>query len=296
MPSPEAIIALGERPIADDMPGGESARYEPEFELLEAEISKLGSLSGGQVQWPVVIQQAGQLLFEKSKDLLVAVYFAYGQLEIEGFGGFLHGLRMIHGMCANFWEQMHPKLKRLRGREQAFAWLVERVEGYIAEHRPFVAGDREPLEACLSVLEELMNAVEERMAEVGGSGLHPLYRQLRGLVEEMDMASAPVVEQQATTDTTGAAPAAGIAQVQQAPPLDTRVHIQSREEAFRRLREVQEFFLKAEPHSPIGHMLGRIIAWEQMDYVQLYSELLRNARDGRAYLWDALNVDPENEQ
>lgn len=69
--------------------------------------------------------------------------------------------------------------------------------------------------------------------------------------------------------------------------------IATREEAFRRLAELADFFIKAEPLSPVGHLLQRASNWGKMSYKDLYMELLAQNREGRAMLMDALGIKRE---
>jgi type VI secretion system protein ImpA len=52
--------------------------------------------------------------------------------------------------------------------------------------------------------------------------------------------------------------------------------IQNREEAFRGILRVAEFFKKTEPHSPIPFALERIVRWGRMPLPQLLKELIQD--------------------
>ena len=71
--------------------------------------------------------------------------------------------------------------------------------------------------------------------------------------------------------------------------------IATRDEAFRRLAELADFFISAEPLSPVGHLLLRASNWGKMSYKDLYMELLAQHRDGRSLLMDALGIKRDEE-
>jgi len=49
-------------------------------------------------------------LFEKTKDLRIALYFTLALLKIEGVGGFRDGLALIREWLARYWDTLHPVL------------------------------------------------------------------------------------------------------------------------------------------------------------------------------------------
>ncbi|VAW68077.1 Uncharacterized protein ImpA [hydrothermal vent metagenome] len=57
--------------------------------------------------------------------------------------------------------------------------------------------------------------------------------------------------------------------------------VQSREEAFKQIKIISEFFRKTEPHSPISYILDRAVLWGEMTLEELMKELITDgsARD-----------------
>ena len=96
------------QPISGDAPAGENAQYDPRHEALRAEVGKLDSLAGGEVQWPTVVSEAQGLLSGTTKDILVASYLAYGLMQTEGLGGLATGLEVLRGLLSDYWESMFP--------------------------------------------------------------------------------------------------------------------------------------------------------------------------------------------
>ncbi|MDC4206323.1 MAG: type VI secretion system ImpA family N-terminal domain-containing protein [Candidatus Manganitrophus sp.] len=135
-------VGIGSTPIRSDAPSGDSAKYDPLFEKLQAEIGKLEALSGGPVQWKEVIGSGREILEKKSKDLLVASYVSVGLLEQRGYAGLLAGLSCMEGMVEAFWETLYPETKRMRARINALIWLSEKGGGGRAEETGSRRGKR----------------------------------------------------------------------------------------------------------------------------------------------------------
>ena len=123
------LLSLGKDPINPDCPTGSDVRYEPEFEMLQAEIDKLSmpSSSGG-IDWQKVGNMAALILNEKSKDLLVASYLAVSQIYTQKIEGLAVGLTVIYDLLDQFWDTLFPSKKRMRGRLGAIEWWIEKSE------------------------------------------------------------------------------------------------------------------------------------------------------------------------
>jgi hypothetical protein len=78
-----ARASLGLDPIPGEAPAGVNARYEPEYEELQAEISKFDSGGPRAVDAAKVVRLAQAVLEQKSKDLLVGAFFAYGLVRTD---------------------------------------------------------------------------------------------------------------------------------------------------------------------------------------------------------------------
>jgi type VI secretion system protein VasJ len=154
------ILSLGKDPIQPDQPSGSDVRYEPEYEKLQAEIDKLSvpSASGG-TDWEKVSDLAVAILANKSKDLLVAAYLAVSQVHLRRIDGLADGLIVIHDLIANYWDNMFPPKKRMRGRMGAVEWWVEKTESALTavKYEPVAAEKLEVIQTTLSQIDALLN-------------------------------------------------------------------------------------------------------------------------------------------
>ena len=66
-----------------------------------------------------------------------------------------------------------------------------------------------------------------------------------------------------------------------ASPAIKPVAVKSRDEAFRQLMLISQFFRQTEPHSPISYVLEKAVKWGNMPLAELIQELIpdSNSRD-----------------
>jgi len=273
--------ALGNDPIPGDKPAGGNARYEPEFEQLEGEISKLGNPSGGEIRWSEVVSLSKTILSEKSKDLLVGSYFAYGMLMQQGYQGLVEGLKAINGMCQAHWDGMFPEVRRMKARESALDWLIDRVTAHLEKTPP--GGEEAPVvQQAIQVMEDLTAFVDPKL-----DAPNP---KLAAFVRALNAASAGGGS---STESTEEAPAAMTATTSAGAAAPTGP-ITNRKVAFERLREVAEFLRRTEPHSPVAYLVNRAIKWGDMSLENVIAELVKNT-DARKQIYETLGVKREED-
>ncbi|MHC4469321.1 MAG: type VI secretion system protein TssA [Planctomycetota bacterium] len=99
-----------------DSPCGEDLEYDPAFGELERSTQgkpeqQIGDtiVQAEEPSWRDVKSQA-LALFDRTRDLRVAVYLAQALLRTDGFAGFGEGLALVKGLLDTHWEEIHPKL------------------------------------------------------------------------------------------------------------------------------------------------------------------------------------------
>lgn len=155
------ITALAASPVSESSPAGADAKYEPEYEALTAEIGKLSSVNrSSPISWQAVADNGAVILAQKSKDISVAAYMAVALIHTDGAQGFLDGVKLLRGICENFWDDAFPPKAKLRRRLNAYEWWHERaLEQLRKEGQP-------PVSAALSA--EMTEAVGELDSLIGG--------------------------------------------------------------------------------------------------------------------------------
>ena len=107
------FLKLGITPINEQNPSGEDVKYDEDFELLNAQISKLTSPSSSSgIDWDKVVTLSSIILETKSKDILVAVYFSYGLFKQHDIDGLADGVKVLADLLENYWETLYPPKRR----------------------------------------------------------------------------------------------------------------------------------------------------------------------------------------
>lgn len=109
-------IELLLRDIAADSPCGDDLEYDAAFlELQRAATGKPAQEMGGQVipgeepEWRDVRDRALDL-FERTRDLRVAVLLTRALLRTGGLPGLADGIALVRGLVERQWDHVHPRL------------------------------------------------------------------------------------------------------------------------------------------------------------------------------------------
>lgn len=62
-------------------------------------------------------------------------------------------------------------------------------------------------------------------------------------------------------------------------PMSSSGPIRNRAEAYQRLAEVADYLMRKEPHSPVPHLVKRAVAWGNMSFGELITELVQDHGD-----------------
>ena len=91
---------------------GEDLEYDNDFlELTQAAAGRPGTQfaeAGEPPDWRDVIGKA-EALFERTRDLRIAVLWLRAQVAVDGWGALPEGLRLLHGLLDRFWDELHPR-------------------------------------------------------------------------------------------------------------------------------------------------------------------------------------------
>ncbi|MGD9947339.1 MAG: type VI secretion system protein TssA [Desulfobulbus sp.] len=193
------IRELGRSPINGPNPTGDDIRYDPLFEALQSEVDTKPSAGSGGVNWKTVVDMASSILETRSKDILVASYLAVGLLRTEGVPqGLLNGIVVLNDLLHEFWENMFPPVKRMRGRTQAIGWWVERTEAVLGDITDLAPIGVEIQQELASTVETLDDFVSEKCPDA--PSLRRILEFIRALpvdAEEQTATAEAVPEQQA---------------------------------------------------------------------------------------------------
>src|SRR5690606_2994411 len=106
------------RPISEDAPCGDNLEYDAAFGALERAAQGtpervMGDtvIPAAEPDWDDALEPA-VALFDRTKDLRVAVPLLHGALKTGGLPAFADGLALIRGLVNDYWESVHPELDK----------------------------------------------------------------------------------------------------------------------------------------------------------------------------------------
>lgn len=124
-------------PIPGSNPAGESLRYQGTYDrIAEARRQDDARLSQGiykaslkRADWTTVESVCIDALATRTKDLQIAGWLLEAWLHLYGFSGVARGLRLLDGLCTQFWDHAYPSLDDgdLDGRLAPFAWIEDKL-------------------------------------------------------------------------------------------------------------------------------------------------------------------------
>ncbi len=125
------------QPIPGANPAGESLRYQGTYDrIADARREDDPSLSQGiykstlkRADWTTAEAICVEALTKRSKDLQIAGWLLEAWLHLHGFAGVTNGLRLLAGLCEQFWDHLYPTLEAgdLEGRIAPFDWIEQKL-------------------------------------------------------------------------------------------------------------------------------------------------------------------------
>ncbi len=115
-------------PLSAESPAGEDLEYDLSFQELD-EVAKgtpdrvirvkdpenagqeIDRVVPGEEPDAKAMQDKATALFQRTRDLRVAVRFCYALTKLYGLPGLADGLAVIAGLLANLWDDVHPRLQ-----------------------------------------------------------------------------------------------------------------------------------------------------------------------------------------
>ncbi len=253
----QQFAELGSHPISPGQPCGQSARYEPEFEQLEAELAKQESLTPTAVDWGRVVELSATILQTKSKDLLVAAYLCRGLMETQRYTGLAAGLKVLRDLTASHWDGLFPELKRMRARATAVSWLAEKTGKQVRDTRPRAA-EKDAVTRAAALLKEFDGLLAEKMGQ-DAPALMDLSRPLKDHLQALEAppaAAKPAATAAAPRPAAAAAASAEIAEVTN--DADAKKALRQMQDL---ARKVTKYWLSKDVVDARAYRLGRVATW-----------------------------------
>lgn len=169
--------------------------------------------------------------------------------------------------------------------EQGVVTLQTFDKAVLETAREFYANLREDMDECSGEFEKLCAALEAKCGQdTTGHSAAPPSSTIRNALEACRTDLRGIVRRLFGEDGDGEAAAEGgdTALVpHQGQPIAGSSAVRTREDAFRMLLQVAEYFRRAEPHSPVAYALEQAVRWGRMPLPELLTELIpeQSARD-----------------
>ena len=138
-PTPSQTIDIQEllQPIPGANPAGEPLRYQGTYDrIADARREDDPTLSQGiyksslkRADWAAVEAICVEALTNRTKDLQIASWLLEAWLHLYGFAGVTNGLRLLSGLCEQFWDHVYPSLEvdELEGRVAPIDWVEQKL-------------------------------------------------------------------------------------------------------------------------------------------------------------------------
>lgn len=168
---------------------------------------------------------------------------------------------------------------------EANGFGIEDIEKSVAQSsQEFFVNQRDDLEESINTYREIGTKLDELCGAQEAPSVNNIINTLQqclGAIKHLGQAKFPIEQDEEVTEEGAEAGGDSAATVQQ--PQGVAGPIQSREQAFKQLKVISEYFLKTEPHSPISYTLDRVINWGDMSLTQLISELIPDGGSRQHY-------------
>jgi len=112
-PAEPTIVDSWLEPLGDP-PCGEDLEWDNEYlEMTQASVGKPGSQFSNDSdakppEWRTV-KRLAESLFERTRDVRVAIFWTRAQVHLEGAMTLPDSLRLVHGLLERYWDDVHPK-------------------------------------------------------------------------------------------------------------------------------------------------------------------------------------------
>lgn len=245
-------------PIREEEPAGESVTYDEDFQTLKTQINNIGSASG-QADYESITELARAILTEKSKDLRAAGYLVLGEARANGSEQMAEAVRAVRLLIDEYWEDLYPAKRRLRGRGSALQFISDRLSDWISSTE-FDQADRAPLAAARNDLKAIQDFGLQEMGEHAPA--------FSGLMSELDSVidSLPEPEPEPDEPPSDASEAAESEPVEEgtttsptAPSAPT--DLASESDASTAVTEAATFLREQDLTDPIPYRLLRAVQW-----------------------------------
>lgn len=271
-------------PISDANPVGDDVSYDDDFLSLKDEVDQLSSVNPEGVDDGRILERCKLILGRKSKDLRVATYMALALARIGGYRGIDEGLTALKLLVEKYWEPMYPPIKRMRARQNALQFVAERLSDALPALTP-TAGDREAIENSLQAVKELQTRVMELMGDQApilsglGRALEDTIRKIPAEVAKKAPTPATTVQDEGAKSAEPQAPDGEMPPTSTSPPPQPIPAASTDTDALEQVLTLAGFVREQKPSDSVSYRLARCALWDAISVEP-------NNEDGRTFFED----------
>ena len=264
--------------------------------------------------WGKLSRDLQQHLANGSKDLWVCVWLVECLVAKDGFHGLAEGFELLYRICSECWEQIEPSPNDEGGVEYTLRMVCGFSKGdhfvdqinlapitpALGQHEPASCGTIDDLESATRA--ELLGGADDEFAKdlhknvltalrfwgdletllegLAGDGNLPFVR-LREILESCQRTimnaypSLEAIEPEVPSGESALTVSDQSSQVASAAPVSSNGnHLTNREQAFRTLEALSNYFRENEPNSPVSLALLQAIRWGKMSFQELMEEVV----------------------
>ncbi len=226
----------------------------PQWEYIDGEIVKLGSLAHSQLDIPEIQRQGLTLLASESKDFRLVAHLLR---TLQHAGNPLLALSMLTQYVAHYWATGWPQNAANKGRFAS--QILKRFEPGIAGFAS--ASTPAQRDALLGELAKLAQCWQENTMPELASATDDLFALYQRAFRDSSPVTAPAAPSTVTTDTPTAVPDPS-APVTAAPAPVVSIDSHSDKTWRDTLLKVAAILCERQPDSPLGYRLRRHALWQ----------------------------------
>jgi type VI secretion system protein ImpA len=280
---------------------GDSERRLRMYELLSDEEKEHEPGVPEAPNWDAVCELAVKAL-KKSKDLWITAWLIESLTRLHGFAGLRDGYRLAREYCRNYWGQVHPQPDQSEDLSTTFAQLAglngiesdgrnvdERVQ---RSGRGTVTADMfaravnktkvdhfknlfEDLEQAIQAFQQFGDEVRTKLENTpNGAAFAPPSSSIQEALQECLRLLKVITRNVLGNGAETGLESTTVTVVDGSPNNSVASRMQTREEAFRALLQVSDFFRRTEPHSPVSYAVEQAVRWGRMKLPELLAELV----------------------
>ena len=249
-------------PLPGGAPAGIDMAYEDAYLALKTEVDAMGAATGA-VDFGTIVDMAAHILTDRSKDVGVACYLAFGLTRTQGYAGLAEGVAAVRAVAETFWADAFPPLRRMRARQSSLQFMAERLNTW-AEATRATPGDRDAVEQALAEASALQAFTTEAMGE-DAPALSGLTRTLSEALRQLpapEPPPAPVEDAPATNASDAEATASG--SPSPTPASTGSVDIATPSDALDAALRAAGVLREADPFSATAALLVRAVCWGEL--------------------------------